>query len=84
MIACFMKKFIVIYYAPKEMMEQMKNVSPKQAKKGMKAWMDWKEKQGDGVVDLGAPLMNGQRVTPDGTSPSVKEIAGYRFFRQTI
>ena len=72
-----MKKFVVIYYAPEEAMEQMKNVSPEQAAEGMKQWMEWKERCGDGVVDLGAPLVNGQKMMRKGKAPSEKNVVGY-------
>ncbi len=41
------------------------------------AWMAWAAKVGDGMVDFGTPLANGVSVTPDGTSPSTREVAGY-------
>lgn len=72
-----MKKYFVIYYAPKEMMEHMMNVSPDQAAEGMKTWMEWKERCGDGVVDLGSPLGNGQKMMASGSAPSEKNIVGY-------
>ena len=73
-----MKKFIVIYHAPAEAMAQMANATPEQKAEGMKPWMAWVEKCGDGVVDLGSPLMGGLRLVPDGgTEPSTKEVTGY-------
>jgi len=72
-----MKKFIVLYYAPAESFAKMKNMSPEEHKKGMEPWIAWMEKVGDGLVDKGAPLGNGQEVTTEGSSPSKKEVAGY-------
>jgi len=72
-----MKKFIVIYHAPKVAEEAMANVSPEDAKKGMESWMEWADKVGDGMVDLGTPLGNGMEVTKDGSSPSKKIVVGY-------
>jgi hypothetical protein len=51
-----MKKFKVLYHAPKGAMEQKTNSSPEEMKKGMEAWMSWAEKCGDSLVDMGAPL----------------------------
>ena len=72
-----MKTFVVIYYAPKEAMEMMQNVTPEEAQKGMEPWMAWANKCGSGLVDLGAPLGNGQRVTKSGSSSSQGDVSGY-------
>jgi hypothetical protein len=72
-----MKKFLVIYYASSSAMEQMKDSSPEDTKKGMEGWMVWAKKCGDGLVDMGTPLGNGQKVKKSGSSPSEKGIVGY-------
>ena len=73
-----MKKFIVIYHAPAEAMEMMANATPEQKAEGMKPWMAWAEKCGSQLIDLGAPLVGGQELIPDGTSKaSTKEVTGY-------
>lgn len=73
-----MKKFIVIYHAPADAMKQMANTTPEEQKKGMEGWMVWAQKCGSKLVDMGAPLMNGQQLSPDGTSKSSdKNVAGF-------
>ena len=72
-----MKKFIVIYHAPKSAMEGMKNASPEEMEKGMEPWMIWAKKCGSGLVDIGTPLGNGQKVSKSGTAPSDKDVVGY-------
>ncbi|MBI3305096.1 hypothetical protein HYZ80_02120 [Candidatus Parcubacteria bacterium] len=72
-----MKKFIVVYHMSKSAMAGMKDVSPEDMKKGMEPWMAWAKKCGSGLVDMGTPLANGQKVTKDGTSPSDKDVVGY-------
>ena len=73
-----MKKFIVIYHAPADAMEQTANASPEEQAKGMEGWMQWAQKCGDKLVDMGTPLSNGQQLSPDGQStPSNKDVAGY-------
>jgi len=73
-----MKKFIVIYHAPAEAMEQMANATPEQREEGMKPWMAWAEKCGDRLVDMGTPLTPGLKLNPDGSSEnSTKEVTGY-------
>ena len=76
-----MKQFIVLYYATQEAMEQMKdqmkNSSPEQMAEEMKPWMAWKDRCGDGLVDIGTPLGNGQKMMSDGSAPSEKNIIGY-------
>ena len=72
-----MKKFIVLYHAPLEATKQTANMKPEDQAKGMEAWMQWAKSCGDKLVDLGAPLVNGQALTPNGSSASTKEVAGY-------
>ena len=72
-----MKKFIVIYFAPVEAAKKMAEASPEEMAKGMEPWMAWAEKCGSGLVDLGTPLGNGQKITTSGSTPSDKEVNGY-------
>lgn len=72
-----MKKFIVVYFAPKSAVAQMQNASPEDMKKGMEPWMEWVKKCGDAVVDLGTPLGNGMTVGKSGVSASNKDLNGY-------
>ena len=73
-----MKKFIVIYHTPAEAMAQMANATPEEMEEGMKPWMEWASKCGDQLVDLGTPLMGGQKVLPSGSSEdSTREVTGY-------
>ena len=73
-----MKKFIVIYHAPDEASKKKAaSFTSEQMKEGMKSWMDWAQKCGMGLVDIGRPLANGMKVTKDGVSKSLKEVMGY-------
>jgi hypothetical protein len=73
-----MKKFIVLYHAPADAMKQTASSSPEEQAKGMELWMQWAKKCGDKLVDLGAPLMNGQQLMPGGKSKnSTNDIVGY-------
>lgn len=72
-----MKKFMVLYTSPKPAEEALAEASPEAAEAGMKMWMDWAAKAGDGIVDLGTPL-GGTKVL-DGSSVADAEakIGGY-------
>ena len=72
-----MKKFVVIYHATPEAMEQPMNMSQEDMKKGMDLWFAWAEKAGDALVDFGSPLMGGQKLSPSGSSPSDHGVMGY-------
>ena len=72
-----MTKFVVIYHAPGSALEQMSNATPEEMAEGMRPWMAWAEKCGDGLIDLGAPLVGGQKLSPSGASPSDKGVVGY-------
>ena len=72
------KKFLIIYHAPMDAMAQTANVSPEEQEAGMAQWRAWAERVGRKLLDLGAPLINGQRLNSRGsTMPSTKEVAGY-------
>lgn len=72
-----MKNFVVIYHAPTSNIEQMSAASPEEMQKVMEQWMDWIAKCGDGLVDHGAPLGGGQKLSKSGSSPSDKNVVGY-------
>ena len=55
----------------------MTNVTPEEMQKGMEPWMAWAERCGDSLVDMGAPLGGGQKLTKSGSTPSDKEVTGY-------
>ncbi len=79
-----MKKFVVIYHAPAEAMAAMATVSPEDKAKGMEAWMAWKAKNDNHVVDFGAPLMGGQTLNGNGDwSGSSREVSGYSIIQGT-
>lgn len=73
-----MKKYMVIYHAPIESLEQMQNTPPEDAKKGMEMWMEWAKNCGDHLVDLGNPLGGGLKINVDGSSnKSERQVCGY-------
>lgn len=72
-----MKKFLVLYIAPQSAQAQMAESSPEAAQEGMKAWMEWAQRAGDGIVDMGNPLADGREVTASGTAETKSHVAGY-------
>lgn len=72
-----MKKFLVLYKAPKESFEQMMKATPEQQKEHMDAWMAWAKKAEGSLVDLGAPLGKSLTVKDEGASPSTNDLGGY-------
>ncbi len=72
-----MGRYIVLYHAPTSAVEATAEMTPEEMKKGMGAWMTWAQSCGDSLVDLGAPLGGGRKVTKSGSAPSDKDITGY-------
>lgn len=74
-----MKKFAVLYIAPHSAQEQMSQSTPEAAQEGMKAWIEWADRAGGGLVDMGNPLGEGQQITATGVSEvsNTSHIAGY-------
>jgi hypothetical protein len=70
-----MAKFMVLYLSPVPARYQLANTTPEQMKAGMGAWMQWADKAGDAIVDLGSPLAAATRA---GSGPApAGEITGY-------
>jgi hypothetical protein len=72
-----MAKFLVIYNAAVTSEELMASSTPEQAQAGMDAWMQWAQKCGDAIVDLGSPLGTGKRVTPGSVADSPSQAGGF-------
>jgi len=59
-------------------MAQTASVSPEDQAAGMALWQAWAERVGSRLLDMGAPLMNGKRLSATGDQmPSTREVAGY-------
>lgn len=77
-----MKNFLVTYHSPKEVIEQLANVSPEDMAKGQQPWLDWKAKHANKVIDLGAPLVSSQNLgTEKQWKVSDKGISGYSILK---
>jgi hypothetical protein len=74
-----MEKFLITYHVSAEaMQQQMANSSPEEKAKGMEARMQWAQRVGNKMADMGAPLINGQSVGVDGSfRNSDKQVSGY-------
>jgi hypothetical protein len=72
-----MKKFLVIYHAPQSFLDGMANATPEDHQKGMEPWMAWAARCGSSLVDMGAPLVGGQKLSQSGSSASDKQVVGY-------
>lgn len=73
-----MKKFLAIYYAPAEVMQQMATATPEQKQEGMKPWMNWMDKFKANIEDVGAPALPALAITPNGKwGTSHKDVTGY-------
>ncbi len=70
-------KFLILYKAPISAMEQMKNASPEDMKKGMEPWMAWGERCGKGLIDMGSPVGNAHSITKSNHGETKSTIAGY-------
>ncbi|WP_192579250.1 YciI family protein [Dyadobacter aurulentus] len=72
-----MKKYLVLYKAPVGANKQMEGATAEQQVEGMKAWMDWAQKCGGRLVDMGQPLANGLSLSSTGSSSAHSQIAGF-------
>jgi len=71
-----MTKYLFIYHAPMTPADAAPP-TPEQMEAVMGQWNAWAAQVGDRMVDFGTPLAGGVQVTPEGRSPSTREVAGY-------
>lgn len=71
-----MTKYVFIYHAP-PMPAGATPLSPEDMQAIMGEWMAWADTVGGRMLDFGTPLAGGILVTPEGTSPSTREVTGY-------
>ncbi|HSX17729.1 MAG TPA: hypothetical protein VLH86_06545 [Patescibacteria group bacterium] len=71
-----MRRYIVLYLAEKNVAERFAQATPEEAAIGFKQWMDWSNKIGAGLVDMGKPLGNAMEITKDGVSKSDSKVIG--------
>jgi hypothetical protein len=72
-----MKKFMVLYQAPAELIKQSMEQDSEAMAKGMEPWMKWKEKVGDAVVDFGTPLIDGHHMSAKDHGTAESDVTGY-------
>lgn len=72
-----MSKFMVLYYASEDAMERMRNMAPEEGANMKRKWYEWKEKCGDSVIELGAPLMNPHTLIKEGSSSCLSQLGSY-------
>lgn len=54
-----MKKFLVLYFSSETAHKHTATMTPEAMQTAMGKWMTWAEKCGEGLVEMGAPLMPG-------------------------
>jgi hypothetical protein len=73
-----MKKFLITYHAPASLQKAVKKLSKEQQAEGMKVWMEWFNRCGSNLVDMGQPLANGKTFRQKGpVTNSTKNATGY-------
>lgn len=69
-----MAKFILLYNGPATPMEQM---TQEQGQAVMEKWQAWMGRVGDALIDVGAPMANGEAIVDDGSSGTATQLNGY-------
>ena len=74
-----MSKFIVIYHARAPYMQMMQEMgATREDMQGqMQAWMEWAGRCGNGLPEMGGPMVGNLKLTNEGSSPSDKNVVGY-------
>lgn len=74
-----MSKFLVIYHAPAYFMQMMndKGFTQEAMQAEMQAWMEWAGRCGEGLVEMGGPMVGNLKLTNEGSSSSARNVVGY-------
>jgi len=73
-----MNKYLALYISPIEEQMRYANATPEQKAAGMAPWMDWLNKSGEQIVDLGAPTGPGAKHSQSINWQSLQnEVSGY-------
>jgi hypothetical protein len=86
MMVPWMKKYLVLYHSEAALSgmsvaEMFAKTPPEQMAKGMAAWQAWREKSGNAVTDLGAPLDRSTTVANGVGTPGKSSVTGYTFLQ---
>jgi hypothetical protein len=69
-----MKKYLVLYRSTMRAADIMASHTPEQGKAEMAAWMEWAQRAGSAIVDLGTPLGSARRFS-SATESSAGDVA---------
>ncbi len=72
-----MKKFLALYGAPLEILQNWTAMSEEDGKKEMEEWMGWMNAHADQIIDPGNPSSKNTRLTSKGAEEISNEICGY-------
>lgn len=73
-----MKKYLVLYHSTRRAADIMASHTPEQGKAEMAAWMDWAQRSGEAIVDLGSPVGAARRfANATASTASETSIGGY-------
>ncbi|MFY9265646.1 MAG: hypothetical protein WAO61_09520 [Solirubrobacterales bacterium] len=72
-----MSRFLVLYTAPTDMVQQAMSMPSEEREATMAEWMKWAGTCGDRLVEMGSPLGNGASLTASGSSDASSDVSGY-------
>lgn len=72
-----MKKFLILYYSKIPAQERMDDAGMDKMKASMDAWMEWKERHGNALVDFGSPVRPAKKLENGAVSDSVGWTTGF-------
>ena len=74
-----MSKFIVIYHARAPYMQMMQEMGASQEdmQAEMQAWMEWAGRCGEGLAEMGGPIVGNLKLTNEGSLPADRGVVGY-------
>jgi hypothetical protein len=72
-----MKKFLLIYHTPKEVLARHSSLTEDEINVMMESWMKWKEDNESAVIDFGNPVGAQHVVSPSDSKQVSDDVTGY-------
>ena len=72
-----MKKFLVLYFAPEEVLESMGETSPEEQEKEIQIWKKWWDENSSHIFDFWNPVGTTEKLSAQWISRGDHKVIGY-------
>ena len=72
-----LKKYLITYHSPASAIKKMQTATKEEMEAGMAEWMNWANKCGNQLLDMGSPLTGGLTLKGEEFKASTRKVTGY-------